>query len=145
MWHSMYCYALEWNFMKKYWSFKVHLLFVRKMWYSMHLHEFSWKNFCLSKFTFFLVQMWYFMYWHEYTWKKIDLSKFNFFLVQMWESMHFHGKILNFQRLLFSLFVRCYIPCTCTNYHEKILIFQSCSELCIVVYQGYMPDDDWLD
>jgi hypothetical protein len=71
--------ALAGIFMKKYWTFKVHFFLVQ-MWDSMHLHEFSWKNFEISKFFFFLVQMWDSTHLQEFSWKNIKLSKFFFFL-----------------------------------------------------------------
>jgi hypothetical protein len=93
----------------------------------MHLHEFSWKNIELSKFTFFLVQMWDSMHCHALAWifmKKYWTLKVHFFLgsevrfnALSCTCMNFHEKILNFQSSLFSWF-RCEIQCIGMHLHE---------------------------
>ena len=79
--------ALAWIFMKKYWTFKVHFfvswdvrfnalgIFMKKYW-TVKMWD--------SNFFSFLVLMWDSMHMHEFSWKNIELSKFTFFLVQMW-------------------------------------------------------------
>jgi hypothetical protein len=72
------------------------------MWDSMHLHEFSWKNIELSKFTFFLVHMWYSMYSHALAW--ISMKNYWTFKVHFFLSLDVRFNALS---------------CTCMNFHEK--------------------------